>query len=411
MGSGMQERVISADDLLSMPDDDFMAVWDGMADSVRHRMAPDEFEHCDRRYAGLRDGRPKVVPIKRQNPLDVEQAPPLFVDIVDFIKSIRPPEWLVDGVIQRSYLYGLTAPMNHGKTALAAHLAVMVAIGGTFADSTCAPGRVIYLAGENPDDFKLRLAAACQSNGVQLDEIAGRVTIMPFASGLNGYIADIRKELEGNPAALVIIDTSVAYFSYKDENSNVDIRLHAQDMRSLIDTDGRPAVVCLCHPVKNAGQDNIIPRGGSAFINELDCNLTLWKDGDDVCALHHNKLRGPSFNPIQFRLVPCVLNGVLDTKGREVTTVVTRHLNEAEAGAALDTVYSDAMLVLAELAASMRPSVGGIARALGWLAPNGAPHKGKVHRVLKELLAEKLVLNRFGKWSPTEAGRAFVKKA
>ena len=32
----------------------------------------------------------------------------------------------------------------------------------------------------------------------------------------------------------------------------------------------------LCHPVKNAAKDNLLPRGGGQFLNELDANLTLW---------------------------------------------------------------------------------------------------------------------------------------
>jgi len=30
-----------------------------------------------------------------------------------------------------------------------------------------------------------------------------------------------------------------------------------------------------CHPVKNASRDNLLPMGGSAFLNEVDGNLTL----------------------------------------------------------------------------------------------------------------------------------------
>jgi hypothetical protein len=37
---------------------------------------------------------------------------------------------------------------------------------------------------------------------------------------------------------------------------------------------GGPCVLVACHPPKNAGDDNLLPRGGGAFIAEMDGNLT-----------------------------------------------------------------------------------------------------------------------------------------
>ena len=77
---------------------------------------------------------------------------------------------------------------------------------------------------------------------------------------------------------LVVIDTSAAYFEGDEPNNNAQQGVHAARLRTLIDLPGGPCVLALCHPIKNADRDNLIPYGGGAFLNEVDGNLTCWKD-------------------------------------------------------------------------------------------------------------------------------------
>ncbi len=331
----------------------------------------------------------------------------LFVNASDFISDITPPEWLVDGIIQRSYLYGLTAQTNHGKTALAAHIAVCVALGRSFGNQSCEPGHVLFLAGENPEDFKLRLRGAVQANGIKAIDIDGRITVMPCSGELITFVTKIKEFSELHPLALILVDTSVAYFSYRDENANVDARMHAQDLRMLIKSNGTPAVVALCHPIKNANQENLVPRGGSAFQFELDCNLTLWKEGE-VMELHHNKLRGPSFQPIQFRLAQCVLAGVLDSKGREVSTVVAEPISEANAAAEQDRQFNDSTSAIRAIDTLPKPSIAGIAEFCQWHYKDGRPDKSRAQRVVKILLAEKFAIKKLGRLKLTKKGRSEI---
>jgi len=336
------------------------------------------------------------------------RASAAFVDSAEFVSNITPPQWLVDGIIQRSFLYGLTAQTNHGKTSLGALIAACVGTGLDFGNQQCEPGHVLYLSGENPEDFKLRLRGVYQANGINLKSVAGKVSVMPCADKLVTYIEQIKEYAESHPLALILIDTSVAYFSYQDENANVDSRLHAQDMRMLIQCSGSPAVIALCHPVKNAGQDNLIPRGGSAFQFELDCNLTLWKDGE-VCELYHNKLRGPTFQPMQFKLTPCVLTGVFDSKGRAVSTVVSEYLSDSAASTEQDKAYSEADLAMRAIDKITKPSIAGIAAFCQWTYKDGRPDKSKAQRVVKTLLSEKLAIKDLGTLRLTQKGKAHLK--
>jgi hypothetical protein len=65
---------------------------------------------------------------------------------------------------------------------------------------------------------------------------------------------------------------------------------------------GGPCVLALCHPIKHVIDPNqLLPRGGGAFLNEVDGNLSAWKRDEDIVELHHTgKLRGPGFEPISF---------------------------------------------------------------------------------------------------------------
>jgi hypothetical protein len=127
---------------------------------------------------------------------------------------------------------------------------------------------------------------------------------------------------------LVIIDTTAAFFEGDEENDNVQAGNYARMQRSLIDTlPGGPAILALCHPVKNAGEDNILPRGGGAYLNEVDGNLTA-QETDGVVQFHwQGKFRGPDFAPVSFRLRSVTHELLKDSKGRLIPTVIAEHMH------------------------------------------------------------------------------------
>jgi len=49
---------------------------------------------------------------------------------------------------------------------------------------------------------------------------------------------------------------------------------------------GNVGIILGTHPVKNAADDNLIPRGGGAFLNEIDGNLTAACDESKVVEVH-----------------------------------------------------------------------------------------------------------------------------
>lgn len=330
----------------------------------------------------------------------------LFVGAHTFIQQAKAPVWLLDGIIQRGYLYSMTAQTGHGKTALASVLAISVAMGKRLGSIDVQQGCVLYFCGENPADFMFRLSGAATAMGVDPVNLEHSLKVFPIADRLAAIsmkIIDFTKEYDD--VALIIIDTSIAYFSYLDENNNIQARDHAQDLRRLVDANGHPAVLALSHPIKNATKDNLVPRGGSGFLNEVDGNLTIWKE-DEIIELCHNKVRGPNFDPISFSLKKVPVPGLLDKDGKQFITMIAMPISDSQAFEAFkdNMAYSDQLLVV--MLIDNGGSIFDWATRLGWLAENGTPHKGKIHRLLKILEHDKLVVKNRNGWGLTRSGSA-----
>src|SRR5215204_2670174 len=84
------------------------------------------------------------------------QPAPFILTAKQFIDGFIPPHYQIDGIMQRGYLYALTARTNHGKTAIAMYIAQCVARGVAMHGRAVEQGSVLFLAGENPDDIRAR---------------------------------------------------------------------------------------------------------------------------------------------------------------------------------------------------------------------------------------------------------------
>ena len=87
-------------------------------------------------------------------------ATPLIVSSAGFLEGFIPPDYLIDGILQRRFCYSMTAPTGTGKTTIALTLTAHVALGRPIGEAVVEKGRVLYLAGENPDDIRMRWLAS-----------------------------------------------------------------------------------------------------------------------------------------------------------------------------------------------------------------------------------------------------------
>src|SRR5262245_43633946 len=78
----------------------------------------------------------------------------LILSSREFVAGFVPPDYLVDGLLQRRYVYSLTGPTGSGKTCIVLRIAVHIAMGLALGDMEVEQGRVLFFAGENPDDVR-----------------------------------------------------------------------------------------------------------------------------------------------------------------------------------------------------------------------------------------------------------------
>lgn len=321
---------------------------------------------------------------------------PLLVEGTEFLDAANPPKWLVRGVIQQGHVVSLTAPTNSGKTAVLLTLIMSVLSGKNFGlHEVAQPGRVLVLCGEDPDGFRLRMLGTMGYAGVTRADIAGRLRVLPQAMPLHEALPQIEREAaEWGDIALVIVDTSVAFFSGLDENNNLESLAHAHDLRAMKALPGSPAVIAACHPRDGAERDSCKPRGGSAFLNEIDCNLILWSERDGVTELHWSvKKRGPDFEPLWFEFAPQEVY----CQGEKSLQVVAKYIDDTRAHERKKQHYHDDNRLLAAMNIAPTESMRDWARASGFMCgPDMATAQiSKVQRCLVRLMRLQLVVKGF----------------
>ena len=277
-------------------------------------------------------------------------------------------------------------------------------------------GKVLFLAGENPHDCRMRWIKLCEELGVEPENVP--VFFLPGTPQLSAVRKQINTEtLQHGPFALVIVDTSAAYFEGDNENDNVQMGKHARMLRSLAKLSGEPTVIVTCHPTKNADPDNYVPRGGGAFLNEIDTNLVCKREPNSMAVqLHwHRKIRGVDFGPISFELKHGQTEKLKDSQGRPIWTVTARPISEDEQTRLDESGHSDEDRVLVLMQEQPGLSMAKMAETLNWTYANGEANKSKVDRIIRALAKQKLVTQNYrGNWQLTEKGTEaadFVKAA
>ena len=343
--------------------------------------------------------------------IPINEAATVRVNIkssAEFVKDFVPPDYLIDGILQRRFIYSFTAKTGDGKTALALFISALVGTGKLLGKYEVAQGRVLYFAGENPDDVRMRWIAMAQNMDFDIETIP--VDFIPGTFKISQLKARIVQEVkERGEVTLVVVDTSAAYFEGDDENHNVQAGNQARLLRSLVNLPGGPCVLVLCHPPKNAPADNLLPRGGGAFIAEVDGNLTANKNNSTVELHWQGKFRGPDFAPISFLLKTVTNEKLKDSKGRLIPTVIAQFLSEEAQQEIPKAILGDEDRVLAEIARNSKASYSEIAQALSWFLRSGAPHKTKVVRAVTALASHKLVTKGRGEITVTEKGEKVLK--
>jgi hypothetical protein len=235
-------------------------------------------------------------------PLDAKPKQKIKIDTGEgFLSDMRPVEYLIDAILPTGVAYSITGYPGHGKTTLALQFALSVALGEDFSDRSVSQGGVLFLAGENPDNLKWQYAAALAARGIKASDVP--IYFKQGRFGVTESLDDLHEKMSHIPnLKLVIVDSLQSFFEGENDNDNMQMVTMAHSMRSIVDTDTKPALLIIAHPAgKTPSKDNLVPRGGGAFLAEIDGNLTVWSgDGTDQTLHHSQKFRGAGFEPSEW---------------------------------------------------------------------------------------------------------------
>jgi hypothetical protein len=309
----------------------------------------------------------------------------LILSSAEFVSNYVAPEYMIDGIIQKRRIYSLTGKTGDGKTALQLYLSYLLATGSKLGHRQVESSRVLYLAGENPDDVQARWLA--MGTNIGFDPHTIDVCFVAGQFRISSELDRLLNEARGfGDFGCAIVDTSAAFFEGEAENDNVQLGAHARLLRRLTELPGSPGVIVGCHPTK--GGDLLLPRGGGSFVAEVDGNLTCRKISDEVVELHWcGKYRGPTFEPVPFQLRTITSTRVKDAKGKLIPSVMATAIDAAAVDNLQAAATADQEQVILALDSTPGLSQSALARALGWLDVHREPLKSKVNRTLQSLAA------------------------
>ena len=95
----------------------------------------------------------------------------LIQSSAEFVANFEPSDYVVDGVVQRQYVYAVTGSTGAGKTAILLLISAHAALGRPIGDRGVQRVTVIYFAGENPVDVRMRWIAMAQQMDFDVDTI------------------------------------------------------------------------------------------------------------------------------------------------------------------------------------------------------------------------------------------------
>lgn len=249
-----------------------------------------------------------------------------FQSMAKFVEDRVPPSYLIDGILQRGFLYTVTGATGHGKTTVCLEMAQAIGTGTSFGQAECMDkGTVAFLAGENPDNVRTQAFANCLNRGIDPNKC--NIVVCPGRFDIEGNLKELLNDLaQIDDLRMVIVDTAQAFFTGDNENDNNQMVKFAEGFRPICEIPQRPAVLILAHPSgKKADRDNLIPRGGSAMLAEIDGNFTIWKNDDNEITFGtQGKLRGPFFEPLRLMLETKTFPEIIDNHGRQMPVGIAR---------------------------------------------------------------------------------------
>lgn len=234
-------------------------------------------------------------------------------------------EFLIDGFMSAGDRSVIGGPSQSGKSFLAIHAGMCVAMGQPFFGADVQQGLVIYEAGEGARGVKKRLRAWRKHHDVQFSRDTPFVLIQSPIDlfSPDGDAKNFTEEclaiaaLYNVPLRLVVIDTLATASAGAEENSSKDMGVVLKNVANISAATG--AHVCLVHHM-NAGGTKL--RGSTSIYANLDQVMLVTRNEVTKVrtAVLDKQKDDEAGGRVQFELMSVPLGS--DNQGKPITSCV-----------------------------------------------------------------------------------------
>jgi hypothetical protein len=204
----------------------------------------------------------------------------------------RPPEYLIDGLIETETLGLLFGDPGCGKSFVGADIGLSVATGTTFHGRKVKQGAVFLIAGEGHNGLTRRFAAWAKDRGVSIASAPLFMSNRPAQFLDRESAREVTEAVHAlaaqhGPPALIEIDTLARNYGPGDENSTSDMGAFI----AAVDDLKAQFPGCTVLIVHHSGHgDKQRARGAMALKGALDCEYRVEK-ADSLIRLVNTKMK------------------------------------------------------------------------------------------------------------------------
>ena len=221
------------------------------------------------------------------------------------LETSKEKPHLITGLLPSNGFFICTAPKGAGKTSLAIHMAVCVAMGLPFSPihPVRKSGNVLLMLGEGVEDTKVLIKAYVWNKwGKDVpSELWNNLNLREGPTDLTENIDKVLSKFDFQ-YKLVIVDSAQAFSPEgSSSNSNQDMLKYAKAFGKMKDfTKG--TVFVLAHPPK-ASTSAFEPYGAGSFSNESSGLCWIKTKGNRSTLIINEKWRGKHWKSVEFKRV------------------------------------------------------------------------------------------------------------
>lgn len=231
---------------------------------------------------------------------DADKPASLFLSFDDFVANLKPPEYLVEDMMETDTLLTLIGEPGSGKSFLALSWGLSISTGLDWQDRPVRQGNVYYFLGEGNQGFGRRMMAwkerhgKSPQNAFRILQGGWNLTSVEKVQELyDGITADVNQN--GRPS-LIIIDTLARHFGAENENDTQAMNAFVGYV-DLIRRTYQCSVLIVHHTGKDKDKGG---RGSSVLHAAVDASYFLDKAENGTMTLKCLKMKDGEMPAHQF---------------------------------------------------------------------------------------------------------------